>query len=126
MTKLNVDVVEARDFTGDSELSGINNAYLQLCILNPSISQRQTTKPQSGLGKSISFGESFQFDVNETDDLEVKLCDNEFLWGEKSTGVRIPLRDVFETNGSMCAWFPLSGAIGEKSSGEILLNIQTQ
>ncbi|KXN70874.1 hypothetical protein CONCODRAFT_6499 [Conidiobolus coronatus NRRL 28638] len=125
MTKVKVDVIQARDFTGDSEQRGINNAYLQLCILNPSISQKQTTKPHSGPGNSVSFGESFEFDANETDDLQVKLCDDEFLWGEKLTGARIPLRDVFEKGGNMNGWFPLSEIMNEESSGEVLLNIHT-
>ncbi|KXN70871.1 hypothetical protein CONCODRAFT_70274 [Conidiobolus coronatus NRRL 28638] len=125
MTKVKVDVIEARDLSGDSEVKGINNAYLQLYILNPLICQRQTTKPQSGLGASISFTESFEFDASEADNLEVKLCKDEPHWDEKLYGARIPIREIFEMGGSMSGWFPLGEVMGEKRSGEILLNIHT-
>jgi hypothetical protein len=126
MTKVNVDVIEAQVLAGDSELNVINGAYLQLCILNPSIYQRQTTKQHSGSGISVSFGESFEFDANETDDLEIKLCDDEFLWGEKLCGTRIPLKEVFEMGGNMNGWFPLGEDMRGKTSGKVLLNIHIE
>jgi hypothetical protein len=123
MTKIYVDAVAARGLTGDSELKGLNGTYLQRSIGNPLTGQKQKTKPQQGLGTEISFGESFEFDANESDSLRIKLFEDEFLWDEKLGEAVIPLKGMFETGGTMGAWFPF----GEEKSegGEVLLNIAT-
>ncbi|KXN70875.1 hypothetical protein CONCODRAFT_70278 [Conidiobolus coronatus NRRL 28638] len=126
MTKIRVDGIKARGLSRDNELKSLNGAYLQLSIGNSLTGQRQKTKPQPGLGASIAFGEIFEFDANETDDLEVKLCEDEFLWDKKLGDARIPLRTVVQTDKRICAWFPLSEK-GEvrKNGGEVFLSITT-
>ncbi|KXN70872.1 hypothetical protein CONCODRAFT_6497 [Conidiobolus coronatus NRRL 28638] len=123
MTKIGVDVITARGLTGGSELRSVTGTYLQLSISNSTSGQKQNTKLQWILGTSISFDETFEFDADKTDNLSVKLCEDEFLLDEKLGEVKIPLREVFETGGIMGAWFP----IGEERSEsvEVLLNIAT-
>jgi hypothetical protein len=83
MTKIGVDVIATQGLAGNSELRKVNRTYIQLSIYNSINSQKQTTKTQPGLGTSISFDETFEFEADKTDNLQIKTCENEFLWDEK-------------------------------------------
>jgi hypothetical protein len=122
MTKILVDVIAARNLKGEDGLLGKNDPYLQLKVGNMLTGQKHKTKTHKNAGSQVDFGESFEFDVHEDDDLRVRLYDDDFIKDDKIGEAKIPLRGVFE-QGQLQSWFPLGE--GSKCNGEVLLNIHS-
>ncbi|KXN70893.1 hypothetical protein CONCODRAFT_70296 [Conidiobolus coronatus NRRL 28638] len=122
MTKILVDVIAARNLKGEDGLLGKNDPYLQLKVGNMLTGQKHKTKTHKNVGSQVDFGESFEFDVHENDDLKVRLYDDDTIMDDKIGEAKIPLRGLFE-HGQLQSWFPLGE--GSKCNGEVLLNIHT-
>jgi Ca2+-dependent lipid-binding protein len=125
MTKIIVDVIEARNLKVCKGLNGKIDPYLQLFVGSPSHSNIQNTKSHElKPTKTIEFGEYFEFNVNEEDCLNVRLYDDKDLVDGEGTGeARIPLDEILD-NGSQKCWHKLGD--GGDYCGEVLLNIHTQ
>jgi hypothetical protein len=121
MPKIIVDVISARNLHSEDGLFGNNDPYVVLKVGHLLHLQKHKTKTVKNAGSSADFNETFEFDVRESDDLKVRLFDDDLIKDDKIGEAKIPLQGVFQT-GQVESWYQIGE--GKKTRGEVLLRIR--
>ncbi|KAF9343486.1 Extended synaptotagmin-3 [Mortierella sp. AD094] len=118
MVRIAVDVISARNLHHEDGLLGKNDPYFELKI---GMFSGQKTKTYKNAGSSLDINETLEFECEPSDDLKVKLYDDDLIKDDEIGRAKIPLQGVVQT-GSVESWYSLGE--GSKTRGEVLLRIR--
>ncbi|KAG0073057.1 hypothetical protein BGZ90_011702 [Linnemannia elongata] len=119
--RINVEVLRARDLKREDGILGKNDPYVELSIGHKLLGgQKHKTATHKNQTGDVEFGESFVFDAKASDDLKVKVYDDDVVSDDDIGHTKIPLDSLFET-GQIQQWYQIGE--GSKVRGQIELRL---
>ncbi|KAG9063371.1 hypothetical protein KI688_004253 [Linnemannia hyalina] len=117
-----VQVIRARDLKREDGLIGKNDPYVELSIghrlLGGQKHKTATVKNQSG---DVQFeNEIFEFNAKPTDELKVKVLDDDLVHDDDIGHTKIPLDTLFQS-GQLQQWYQIGE--GSKVRGQIEIRL---
>ncbi|KAF9146476.1 hypothetical protein BG015_011581 [Linnemannia schmuckeri] len=119
--RINVEVLRAKDLKREDGVLGKNDPYVVLSIghtlLGGQKHKTETHKNQTG---DVEFGESFIFNAKSSDELKVKVYDDDVVSDDDIGSTKIPLETLFQS-GQIHQWYQIGE--GSKVRGQIELRL---
>ncbi|KAF9135274.1 Arf guanine nucleotide exchange factor syt1 [Mortierella sp. GBA39] len=121
MSRIIVEVLRAKDLKREDGLLGKNDPYVEISIghrlLGGQKHKTATAKNQSG---DVEFNESFEFNAQPSDELKVKVLDDDLVHDDDIGHTKIPLDTLFQS-GQIQQWYQIGE--GSKVRGQVELRL---
>ncbi|KAG0063300.1 hypothetical protein BGZ89_009967 [Linnemannia elongata] len=119
--RIKVEVLRARDLKREDGILGKNDPYVELSIGHKLLGgQKHKTATHKNQTGDVEFGESFEFDAKASDDLKVKVYDDDLVSDDDIGHTKIPLDSLFEAN-RIQQWYQIGE--GSKVRGQVELRL---
>ncbi|KAG0283775.1 Arf guanine nucleotide exchange factor syt1 [Linnemannia gamsii] len=116
-----VDVLRAKDLKREDGVFGKNDPYVVLSIGHSLLGgQKHKTATQKNQTGDVVFNESFIFDAKPSDELKVKVYDEDLGSDDDIGYTKIPLVNVFQSS-QIEQWYQIGE--GSKVRGQIELRL---
>ncbi|KAF9318928.1 Arf guanine nucleotide exchange factor syt1 [Podila horticola] len=121
--RINVEVLRAKDLKREDGLLGKNDPYVVLTIGHRLLGgQKHKTATQKNQNGEVEFGESFTFDAKPSDELKVKVYDDDLISDDDIGYTKIPLDTLFESN-QIKQWYQIGEGSKVRGQVELRLNV---
>ncbi|KAF9119103.1 Arf guanine nucleotide exchange factor syt1 [Mortierella sp. 14UC] len=119
--RINVEVIRARDLKREDGILGKNDPYIVLSIGHTLLGgQKHKTATHKNETGDVEFGESFIFNAKPSDELKVKVFDDDLVNDDDIGSTKIPLDSLFESQ-QIQQWYQIGE--GSKVRGQIELRL---
>ncbi|KAG0276516.1 Arf guanine nucleotide exchange factor syt1 [Linnemannia exigua] len=121
--RINVEILRAKDLKREDGVLGKNDPYIVVSIGHSLLGgQKHKTATQKNQSGDVEFNESFTFDAKDSDELKVKVFDDDLVSDDDIGSTKIPLKNLFES-GRIQQWYQIGEGSKVRGSVEIRLSI---